>query len=56
MAEELLTKAKKVRRSLQKLDHWFDQVWVISLKRPPERLARFWKVIEKVCFSSQNRI
>jgi hypothetical protein len=29
------------------LGNYFDQVWVINLKRRPERLARFWQSIEK---------
>ena len=32
---------------MQGLENYFDQIWVINLKRRPDRLARFWEGIEK---------
>ena len=34
-------------KKLLPLSDFFDQVWVINLKRRPERLARFWTEIER---------
>lgn len=30
-----------------RLEHWFDQVWVVSLKRRPDRVGHFWAEIQK---------
>lgn len=39
--------SKNIVRVPQQLGSYFDQVWVINLKRRPERLARFWNEISK---------
>jgi Glycosyltransferase family 25 (LPS biosynthesis protein) len=42
------------RTETQSLKHCFDQVWVINLKRRPDRLAQFWKEVEKARWPFQR--